>query len=69
MNNIDAAAHEVMAFNAMGAWKQGDLIACYHENRLYSVRDSRYGILSLVKAQSPAEAIAKIVASRKEPTP
>ena len=69
MDNIDKAAHELMDFTATKAWPQDELIAYYHEDRLYSVRDARHGIVSLVRAKSPVDAIAKIRASRKEATP
>ena len=60
MDKIDNAAHTLAAFKATKAWVEGELEAYYHEDRLYSVRDTKRGIVSLVEAKSPVDAIAKV---------
>lgn len=60
MDKIDKAAHDLIDFIADKAWIEGGYSAYYHEDRLYSVRDTKRGIVSLVKAKSPVDAIAKV---------
>lgn len=60
---IDRMAHTLMEFNplnASGATYQDGYLAFYHEERLYSVRNIEKGIVSLVRAGSPYEAIEKV---------
>ena len=60
---IDRIAHTLMEFNplnAHGSTYQDGYLAFYHEERLYSVRNIEKGIVSLVRAGSPYEAIKKV---------
>lgn len=61
---IDRAAHTLMEFNPSvnlcGTTYQDGYMAFYHEERLYSVRDIERGIVSLVYAGNPYEAIEKV---------
>lgn len=59
-DTIDRAAHTLIDFTADKAWIENEYLAYYHEDRLYSVRDTKRGVVSLVKAASPADAIAKV---------
>lgn len=65
---IDKAAHLVKDFKpnagCVGVTEKDKYMAFYHEERLYSVRDNDTGIISLVKADSPYDAIDKICAYR-----
>ena len=55
--NVDKAAHAVMEFKpAKTQTYFGRYEVFYHEERLYSVRDSETGIISLVYAREPKEA-------------
>ena len=60
---IDRIAHTMMEFNpsvnVSGTTYKDGYTAFYHEERLYSVRDIARGIVSLVYAGSPYEAIEK----------
>lgn len=61
-SRIDHMAHCLQAFNPVGlhgAWVEGENIAFYHEERLYSVKNTKENTLTLVYASNPAEAIAK----------
>ena len=60
MDKIDNAAHTLIDFRADKAWIEGGHSAYYHEDRLYSVRDTKSGIVSLVHAKSPADAIGRV---------
>lgn len=54
---IDASAHELMTFKPEKAQTFfGRYEVFYHEERLYSVRDTATGIISLVYAGEPKEA-------------
>lgn len=61
---IDTEAHDIMNFrpliNSYGTTVEGNYIAFYHEDRLYSVRNTLTGIISLVYAKSPHSAIERI---------
>lgn len=60
---LDKAAHSVMEFipgDVVGATTRGVYTAFYHEERLFSVRNAETGIVSLVYAKSPIEAISKV---------
>ena len=60
---IDRLAHTLMEFNpsinVSGTSYKDGYMAFYHEERLYSVRNIKTGIVSLVYANSPYEAIEK----------
>ena len=61
--SIDRMAHSLMEFNPLnchGRTVVDGYIAFYHEERLYSVRDIKKGIVSLVYAGSPYDAIDKV---------
>ncbi len=66
--NIDKAAHRVVDFhlNSMllcglnGTFIDGDFVAFYHEERLYSVKNSKTGIVFLVYANSYSDAIRRV---------
>ena len=69
--NIDKAAHRVVDFhlqsmNLCGTFHDGDFIAFYHEERLYSVKDMKTGIVSLVYANSYQHAIRRVRNALKE---
>lgn len=58
----DHMAHGLMAFNPIGlhgATVEGEYIAFYHEERLYSVRNTKENTLLLIYAGNPHEAIQK----------
>ena len=58
----DHMAHGLMAFNPIGmhgATVEGEYIAFYHEERLYSVRNTKENTLLLIYAGNPHEAIKK----------
>lgn len=65
---VDKAAHILMEFypNGYGSTTIGHHTAFYHEERLYSVRNSLTHTISLVYAASPYEAIKKIVKTEQE---
>ena len=54
---IDKAAHELMNFIPVKEIEKDGYSVFYHEERLYSVRNTRTGTLSLVYAASPHEAV------------
>lgn len=62
--STDKAAHMVMDFIPnpanTGVTSKYGYIAFYHEERLFSVRNMDTGIVSLVYASSPVEAIEKV---------
>lgn len=66
--NIDKAAHRVVDFhlNSMllcglnGTFIDGDFVAFYHEERLYSVKNRETGIVFLVYANSYRDAIRRV---------
>ena len=61
--STDRMAHSLMEFsplNCPGRTVVDGYIAFYHEERLYSVRDIKKGIVSLVYASSPYDAIDKV---------
>lgn len=62
---IDKAAHELMAFRPVKEIKKDGYSVFYHEERLYSVRNIRTGILSLVYAGGPYEAVDIVKAETK----
>ena len=72
--NIDKAAHRVMDFHLTsmllcglnGTFIDGDFVASYHEERLYSVKNMKTGIISLVYANSYQDAIKRIKNASKE---
>ena len=61
---LDNAAHKVAEFNANPTWHGStlvdDYVAFYHEERLYSVRHLKKGIVCLVYAKSPYDAIEQV---------
>lgn len=60
---LDKAAHKLMNFipgDVVGATTKGAYTAFYHQERLYSVRNAQTGIVSLVYAGNPFEAIDKV---------
>lgn len=60
MNRIDNAAHTLMDYKGGRVHIEGEYAAAYHEGRLYSVRNLTSGIVSLVFATSPANAIERV---------
>lgn len=62
---IDKAAHELMDFRPVKEIEKDGYSVFYHEERLYSVRHIRTGILSLVYAASPHEAVDIVKAGTK----
>lgn len=69
--NIDKAAHRVVDFHLQSmhlcrTFHDGDLIAFYHEERLYSVKDMKTGIVSLVYANSYQDAIRRVKTAWRE---
>lgn len=72
--STDKAAHVLMQFDAekeslSGRTTVGNYVAFYHENRLYSVRNTETDIISLVKASNPYVAIEKVMGNVKETEP
>lgn len=59
---IDKAAHKLMNF-IQSVEKDGYSVL-YHEERLYSVRHGKSGIVSLVYAASPHEAVEIVKAGK-----
>ena len=69
--NIDKAAHRVVDFHLQsmrlfGTFHDGDFIAFYHEERLYSVKDMKTSIVFLVYANSYQDAIRRVKSALKE---
>lgn len=66
---IDRFAHRLMGFNpsinVSGTTYKDGCMAFYHEERLYSVRNIEKGIVSLVYANSPYEAIEKVMGGER----
>lgn len=66
--NIDKAAHRVVDFHLSsmllcglnGTFIDGDFVAFYHEERLYSVKNMKTGIVFLVYANSYPDAIRRV---------
>lgn len=58
--NIDDAAHAVMDFVPEKTTEEGDYKAFYHEEGLYSVRNSESNTVMLVYARNPHEAIETV---------
>ena len=60
----DQCMHRAMEFWPNPSWHGsttvGDYMAWYHEERLYSVRHIKKGILCLIYARSPYDAIEKV---------
>ena len=54
---IDKAAHELMNFKPVKAYKIEEYETFYHDEHLYSVRHIENGMASLVYARSPREAV------------
>lgn len=56
--NIDKAAHELMNFEAgrYSVYENGRYRVLYHEEKLYSVRDTKRNTVTLVKASNPDSA-------------
>lgn len=64
---IDKAAHSLMEFiprEGCGGLIDGFYMVFYHEERLYSVRNTSTGVVSLVYADSPHDAIQKVGENR-----
>lgn len=63
MADFDKAAHEMMRFRAgkYSKFERGRFLVAYHEDRLYSVRDTKRGTVTLVEARNPKEAYRVIV--------
>lgn len=62
--NINEAAHRVADFHLLSRLSHetsidGNYQAYYHEDRLYSVKNMKSGIVSLVYANSPHDAIRR----------
>jgi hypothetical protein len=74
MNNIipiDDAAHRVFDFHITSILRRhtfidGEWNVFYHEERLYSVYNSKNYIISLVYANSPQDAIRRVKTAWKE---
>ena len=72
--NLDEAAHRVMDFHVTsmllcglnGTFIDGDFVASYHEERLYSVKNMKTGIISLMYANSYRDAIKRVKSASKE---
>ncbi len=60
-DNIDKAAHDLMNFKPQKVTRVHGYEVFYHEERLYTVRDSNTGITSLVYAREPREAAEKVI--------
>ncbi len=60
-DNIDKAAHDLMNFKPQKVTRVHGYEVSYHEERLYTVRDSNTGITSLVYAREPREAAEKVI--------
>lgn len=63
MADFDKAAHEMMRFRVgkYSKFERGRFLVAYHEDRLYSVRDTKRGTVTLVEARNPKEAYRVIV--------
>lgn len=61
---IDDKAHDLMQFYPVKGTHWNGHTAFYHEKGLYSVRNQQTKILSLVYANSPYDAINKVVGHR-----
>lgn len=63
-SRVDKAAHTIAEFTPLpesyGTTQKDGYIACYHESKLYSVKQETTGIKSLVYAKSPYDAIKKL---------
>lgn len=63
-SKTDQCAHWVMDHPADSMWRGStladDYLAFYHEERLYTVRHLKKGIVCLVHARSPYDAIEKV---------
>lgn len=62
--DVDKAAHRIVEFHTTsimcsGTVTEGDWIAFYHESRLYSVKNRKTGIIYIVYASNPYEAIER----------
>lgn len=72
-SRIDKAAHIVAEFipqsGASGVTQIGTYTAFYHENRLYTVRNEKTGITSLVYANNSYAAIRKAISNVNTETP
>ena len=70
--NVDKAAHRVCDFHrhsvlcSSGTVIDGEWRVFYHEERLYSVYNSKRYIISLVYANSPYDAIRRVKNAWKE---
>ena len=69
--NVDKAAHRVCEFHrnsilCSGTVIDGEWRVFYHEERLYSVYNSKRYIISLVYANSPYDAIRRVKTALKE---
>ena len=70
--NVDKAAHRVCDFYrhsvlcSSGTVIDGEWRVFYHEERLYSVYNSKRYIISLVYANSPYDAIRRVKTALKE---
>ena len=70
--NVDKAAHRVCDFHrhsvlcSSGTVIDGEWRVFYHEERLYSVYNSKRYIISLVYANSPYDAIRRVKTAWKK---
>ena len=63
MIGMDASAHDLFNFfplGAKGSTSKGKYLVFYHEEMLYSVRNTEDWTLTLVLAVNPEEAIEKV---------
>lgn len=63
VNTMEAGLHKLMGedySNCVGATRKDGCLAFYHERGLYSVEHEDSGIVSLVYAKNPYEAIEKV---------
>ncbi len=71
---IDKAAHRVMNFHLYSynlnvenePFVYGDFVVLYHEERLYSVKNRKTDVVSLVFANNPNDAIRRVKTAWKE---
>lgn len=57
ISDIDKAAHAIMDFRPEKQVEKDGYRACYHEGRLYSVRSVKNGMVHIVYAENPYQAI------------
>ena len=70
-SQVDQCAHRLMETPYNPEWHgctvEGDYLAQYHEERLYSVRHLKKGVCCLVNARSPYDAIEKVRSMEAQP--